>query len=352
MLRALMVSALALGSAAVETTTNNGADGKGFVGVRSGRFDGKVCLITGATSGLGEFTAYHLAKEGCAVVVTGRREDKGKKVTDNIAALSKSTLSPPGLFVKVDVKKSSEQKAMIDTIKAAYGRLDAVFANAGVAEGVPIDEMADEAWDHVMDTNLKGVFYTVRESVKLLKEPAPGKEGEGIASLGLKSGENKGGSIVLCSSIFGLRGQSALAAYAASKHGLEGMKKSAAGGLQKHNIRINNVNPSWTPSEMTAGLEAMPAFKDVILHTQPGGELSYQGEVAAAVAYLLSADAAYINGHSLPVDGGMTGHLVPESYWQDGMARAMAQLGAANVQDLATEAGIGQQGEKKKKGEL
>merc|ERR1712232_375677 len=98
---------------------------------------------------------------------------------------------------KMDVAKSAQQKAMIDTINATYGRLDAVFANAGVAGSAAIDEMSDEYWDHVMDTNLKGVFYTVRESVKLLKEPAPGKEGVGIASLGLKAGENKGGSIVL-----------------------------------------------------------------------------------------------------------------------------------------------------------
>ena len=102
-----------------------------------GRFAGKVCFITGATSGIGEHAAYHLAKEGCAVAVTGRREENGAKVVEHIEGLAGiSALSPPAMFVKVDVTDYDSVAAAVAKIESTWGRLDAVFANAGVS-GMP-----------------------------------------------------------------------------------------------------------------------------------------------------------------------------------------------------------------------
>lgn len=298
------VSFLALSSCAIfgsASAAEPEADPKkaSFVGVRPGRFAGKVCFVTGSTSGIGEHSAYHLAQEGCAVAVTGRREDRGAAVVEHINSLSGiSTLNPPAIFIKLDVTSDESMKAAVDKIGETWGRLDAVFANAGVAAPTIVgDPAAQGAFDWVTSVNINGVFRTVAQSAPLM----------------MKTG---GGNYVLCSSIYGLRATPYFTGYIASKHALEGMKKALAGEFLQYNIRVNNLNPSFTPSELTEGFMALPPFRERVMNEmQPDRKLAELSETSSTTAFLLSTDSQYINGVSIPVDGNMVNMpMNPDSF--------------------------------------
>lgn len=270
-----------------------------FQGLHPGRFDGKVCLVTGGTAGIGEHAAHHLVQEGCAVVITGRREDKGAKVIEALNNLKgKSKLSPSALFVKMDVGNADEVESGVSKIEATYGRLDAVFANAGggaastVGPGTPLDE-----WNSVMNTNVNGVFYTMRFSSTLMKKTGPKKD-------------RPGGSIVLCSSILGQSSFGGYAAYITSKHALEGLKKAAAQefGLT---IRVNNVGPSFTSSDALDAATGVTPFMDWMKRHSTGGRLTEQSEVSSVVTWLLSDDSVYVSAQTILVDGGATSSFSP-----------------------------------------
>eukprot|EP00747_Dinoflagellata_sp_TGD_P169784 gnl/TRDRNA2_/TRDRNA2_199688_c0_seq1.p1 gnl/TRDRNA2_/TRDRNA2_199688_c0~~gnl/TRDRNA2_/TRDRNA2_199688_c0_seq1.p1 ORF type:complete len:317 (+),score=37.23 gnl/TRDRNA2_/TRDRNA2_199688_c0_seq1:65-1015(+) len=268
-----------------------------FKGLHPGRFDGKVCLITGATSGIGEHAAYHLAQEGCAVIVTGRREALGAKVVAKIDTfLTKSRLTPSALFVPLDVSQPSQVEAAIKKVNETYGRLDAVFANAGIDIATDFESTDPRAFGDVMSVNVNGVYYTIYYSQALLKQTGPAKA------------ESKG-SMVLCSSIYGLasRGDPG---YSTSKHAMEGLKKAAVQELGFDNkIRVNNVNPSYTLTEMVDESKVKPGKWQWILEMQMGGRFALLSEVSSVVAWLLSDDSEYVSGTSIPVDGGtLTGY--------------------------------------------
>lgn len=283
------------------------------VGLHPGRFAGKVCFITGATSGLGEHAAYHLAQEGCAVVVTGRREEKGAKVVKHIESLEGiSTLSPPAMYIKVDVTDYDSVAAAAAEIKATYGRLDAVFANAGVAQGVgsSVEGVDPTHFKNTIDINVLGVFHTIKASAPLMKASG-------------------GGSMVLCSSIYGLRATPMLSAYITSKHAVEGLKSSAGADLFQYNIRVNNLNPSFTPSEMTGGFMA-GAFREKAINVmQVDNRMSELGETSSVTAYLLSSDSQYINGQSMAVGAGMENNLMNPNSFRTALGEAFAAMGAA-----------------------
>jgi len=308
----LLAVCLATCNASCGDDCENNAKVAEFVGLRPGRFAGKVCFVTGATSGLGEHAAYHLAKEGCAVVVTGRREENGAKVVKHIESLAGiSTLSPPAMFIKVDVTDYDQVAAATAKIEETYGRLDAVFANAGVAAGIASVEDVDPAdFKFVLDVNVQGVFHTIKASTALMKATG-------------------GGSMVLCSSIYGLRATPMLSAYITSKHAVEGLKEAAAADLFQHNIRVNNMNPSWTPSEMTGPFMAGPFRDEVINAMQPDGKMSEMGETSAVTAYLLSADSVYVNGQSMAVGAGLENNLIQPGIFRTGLGKAFAAMGAA-----------------------
>jgi len=284
-----------------------------FIGLHPGRFAGKVCFITGATSGLGEHAAYHLAQEGCAVAVTGRRKEEGAAVVAHINSLAGiSTLDPPAMFIQVDVTKEDSVNAAVAEIEKTWGRLDSVFANAGVsavtmAQGDP-DSSKNFQW--LMDVNVVGVWKTVLASVPLMKQ-------------------NGGGQIVLTSSVAGLGASPLLSGYIASKHALEGMKKALAAELIEDNIRVNNLNPSFTPTELTAGYVSMPAFHTgAILEMQADSKLSKMGQTSSATAYLLSSDSQYVSGLSLPVSLGAENNMIKPSQFKSSFFTAVAQAQA------------------------
>jgi len=293
---------------------SQGLEEKTFRGLHGKRFDGLVCLVTGGTSGIGEHAAFHLAQEGCAVVVTGRRAEQGARVVDAIAKVGgRSSLSPSALFVKMDVGNASSVEAGVAQIADAYGRLDAVFANAGVSSRstfAPITPL--EAWKSVIDVNLNGVFYTMRFASQLMQQTGAGKTAPG-------------GTMVLCSSIFGQQTTMNTVAYTASKHALEGLKKSAVMEFGTE-IRVNNVGPSFTPSELSDKVLGTPV-EVWMKGNQMDSRFAEQAEVSSVVAWLLSSDSSYVSGQTILVDGGATQSWSPRAQQQK-LAQDMADFAA------------------------
>ncbi len=244
---------------------------------------GKVAIVTGASSGIGEAVALLMAQSGAKVVVAARRQAEGESVVQKIKDNGREAI-----FVKTDVAKLADHEALVAATLETYGRLDTVFNNAGVNGMGPLHEQTEEDWDYQMDINLKGSFFALKTQIPAL----------------LKSG---GGSIVLNASISGEIGNAALSIYSASKGGVIALARAAAIEYAAQGIRINTVNAGliWTP--MTEGafgsLETAGEFSAGKI---PMGRLGQPEEIARAVVFLASDDASYMTGQSLTVDGGYT----------------------------------------------
>jgi NAD(P)-dependent dehydrogenase (short-subunit alcohol dehydrogenase family) len=190
-------------------------------------FAGKVALITGGNAGIGRATAIEFAKHGAKVVVSGRREKEGHDVIAEIKALGGEAI-----FVKTDVSKASDVKAMIEQTLETFGRLDYAFNNAGIEQALtPLPEQTEETYDQIMNINVKGVWLSLKHEVPAM----------------LKAG---GGAIVNNSSIAGLVGFAMAPVYVASKHAVNGLTKSVALEYAKQNVRINAVAPGPIETRM------------------------------------------------------------------------------------------------------
>lgn len=251
------------------------------------RFAGKVCVVTGATSGIGKTVAIQLAKEGATIVLAARRETLGQALEREIRSLG-GTAS----FVPTDVTDAGSIARMVAQAVKAYGRLDAAFNNAGIS-GEAMKGSADHSldnWNAVIATNLTGVFVSMKQEIPAL----------------LAAG---GGAIVNTASTYGLIGSTAgHVPYAAAKHGVLGLTKSAAIEYAKANIRVNAICPGWTHSEMVDPvLDAMPdVLGAMISQDVPMARVADACEIARAVCWLLSDEASYVTGSAMVVDGGWT----------------------------------------------
>jgi NAD(P)-dependent dehydrogenase (short-subunit alcohol dehydrogenase family) len=244
--------------------------------------DGKVGLVTGATSGIGRETAVLFAKAGAKVVVSGRREPEGKETVELIHAAGSD-----GLFVKTDVSKASEVEALVRTAVEKFGRLDVAFNNAGI-EGVwvPIVRQAEEDWDRTIAINLKGVWLCLKYELRQMLM------------------QGGGGAIVNMSSVTGLAGGAGAAAYSASKHGVIGLTKSAALETARSGIRINAVCPGVIETPMERRLFGAPAVHKSVIGLHPIGRFGRPAEIAEAVLWMCSDRASFMTGQSLVLDGG------------------------------------------------
>lgn len=242
-------------------------------------FQGKVALVTGGTSGIGKATAIAFGHAGAKVVLTGRREKEGAQV---VAEIKK--LGGDAAFVRADVAKDSEVKAMVDFTVDKFGRLDVAFNNAGVEWKGPLDQATEAEYRRVFDINVWGVLNSMRHEIPVM----------------LKNG---GGAIVNTSSVAGHIGLAQVSVYIASKHAVEGLTKSVALEFAKQNIRINAVAPGVIATEMFDRF-AGDEFRDQIVSTVPVGRVGVGDEIAAAVLYLASDAAKFTTGASLVVDGG------------------------------------------------
>jgi NAD(P)-dependent dehydrogenase (short-subunit alcohol dehydrogenase family) len=245
------------------------------------RLANKTALITGGNSGIGLATAKLFAAEGARVVITGRN-----KQTLEAAA---SELGPNALSIVADATDIAATEAAIKQAVATFGKLDIVFANAGIAGATPLGSATLEAFEKVIGTNITAVFFTVQAAVPHL---------------------NDGASIILNGSVISVLGNPGYSAYAASKAGVRAMARVMASELSPRNIRVNVVSPGairtpiWGPALATP--EAEKAFEKRIGAATPLGRLGEPDHISKTVLFLASDDSAHVQGQELFVDGGST----------------------------------------------
>jgi len=242
------------------------------------RLSGKVALVTGGSSGIGLAAAKRFAAEGATVYITGRKQEA---LDAAVAAIGGNVTA-----VRADSSVVADLDKLYATIRAKSGKLDVVFANAGIAAFVPLAAVTEEHYDSIVDTNLKGVVFTVKQAIPLLSE---------------------GASIILTSSTAGFKGMGAFSIYSATKAAIRQLARSWLVDLKDQKIRVNVISPGMVDTPAIAGLvgEANAAGTKAHVASQiPLGRIAHPEDIAAAALFLASDDASYINGIDLPVDGG------------------------------------------------
>lgn len=247
------------------------------------RYDNKVVLVTGGTSGIGRATALAFGAEGGEVIIAARRENLGNEVVRQIEAAGGKAV-----FIKTDIRGPAEIDRLFQEIQARYGRLDCAFNNAGLSSlGMPpAAKITEEEWDDILNTNLRGTWLCMKQEVTMM----------------LKQG---GGVIVNTASVLGLTGEYGLASYCASKHGIIGLTKTAALEYAHKNIRINAVCPGPIRTEMMeAPMAQFPKMKDMLLAKTPMRRMAEPEEIAGAVLWLCSDASSFMTGKEMVVAGG------------------------------------------------
>jgi 3-oxoacyl-[acyl-carrier protein] reductase len=244
------------------------------------RFEGQVAVVTGAGRGIGRAIALRFASEGARVACVSRTDENAKKVVDEINA----TRPDAAKAYAVDVADHADVQRIAARILEDFGRADILVNNAGVRRDALAMRMSAEDWDTVINTNLRGAFSFTHALVRTMTK-------------------QRSGRIINISSVIGLMGNAGQTNYGASKAGLIGFTKSLARELASRNITVNAVAPGFVMTDMTAGLSDQ--IKDTIHSKIPLGRTGTPEEIAGAVAFLASADAAYITGQVLCVDGGI-----------------------------------------------
>jgi NAD(P)-dependent dehydrogenase (short-subunit alcohol dehydrogenase family) len=248
-------------------------------------YAGKVVLITGAATGMGETSAIEFAKAGAKVVVADWNEEAGLATVDAILAAGGEAQ-----FVRVDVSNGQSVKAMVDQTLAWYGRLDCAFNNAGIMEeNAKLADLDETMFDRIVAVNMKGVFLCMKYEL-----PVMVAQGKGV--------------IVNTSSVCAARILPNCAAYTASKFGVVALTRSAAVEYGASGVRINAILPGAIATPMAkAAIAADPERLERIKHTRPLGKVAEPLVIAKAAMWLCSDDAEHITGHALPVDGGYVG---------------------------------------------
>jgi len=246
----------------------------------SNRFDNKVVVVTGGSSGIGLATAKEFAAEGASVFITGRRQE----------ALDAAVRQIGGRITAIrgDMANLADIDRLYDAVQQQHAQIDIVFANAGGGEMVPLGAITEDHYQRTFDTNVKGVLFTVQKALPLLKD---------------------GGSIILTGSITGISGTPAFSVYSATKAAVRNFARSWILDLKDRHIRVNVVSPG--PVD-TAGLDELfgggtqaQGGRDYLASLTPLGRVGRADEIARAVLFLASDEASFVNGAELFVDGGM-----------------------------------------------
>lgn len=241
---------------------------------------GKVAVITGSSRGIGAAIAKTLAAQGAKVVVNHRNSPEG---AEEVAAAIKAG-GGEAMVVQADVSQNGEAQRLIKETVDTYGQIDILVNNAGVTRDTLIMTMKDEDWNLVLQTNLTSTFYCSKAAIRPMMK-------------------KRNGRIINITSVVGLAGQAGQTNYAASKAGIIGFTKALAREVGSRNITVNAVAPGFVPTALTDVLpEEM--IKSTVANT-PLGRLGTAEEVAYAVLFLASDEAAFITGHVLTVDGGL-----------------------------------------------
>jgi NAD(P)-dependent dehydrogenase (short-subunit alcohol dehydrogenase family) len=251
------------------------------------RFSGKVALVTGAASGIGRATVLLFAREGASVVVSNVAVEGGEETVSLVEGEGGRAT-----FVKADVSDAAEVEALIRRTVEAYGRLDYAFNNAGIEGPMATNtaDHSDEDWGRVIGINLKGVWLCMKHEIPRMLE-------------------HRGGSIVNNSSVAGLVGFAGSSAYAASKHGIVGLTKTAALEYAQSGIRVNAVCPGLIRTPMVERYVGGSAETEAqFAAVEPVGRMGSAEEVAEAVVWLCSEATSFVTGDAMAVDGAFVAH--------------------------------------------
>jgi 3-oxoacyl-[acyl-carrier protein] reductase len=239
--------------------------------------DGQIALVTGGSRGIGRVIAERLATDGARVALTSRSEESA-------AAVAAGLPGDGHLGAACDVADPASVDALIKQVEGELGPIDVVVNNAGITADNILVRLDDDAWDRVLDTNLKGTFHVVRAVARPMMK-------------------RRNGRIINITSVVGLTGNRGQVNYAASKAGLVGLTKSVAKELASRNVLCNAVAPGFIETDMTA--ELTEGARESLLSQVALGRLGAPEDVAGVVAFLAGPDAAYITGQVLVVDGGL-----------------------------------------------
>jgi len=262
----------------------NRNEGQNVTGNMDGAFAGKVAFVTGAGSGIGRAAALAFAREGASVVVADRSAESNQETARMI-----EELGPRALSVTCDVTRTEDVKAALDKAVEAFGHLDFAFNNAGSEQpSTATAHLTEQEWNRIIGINLRGIFLCVKYEIPLLLQ-------------------NGGGVIVNTSSGAGVKGFKGQAAYAAAKHGVIGLTKSAALDYASQNIRINAICPGIVATSMMDRFTGGKSEgRERVIAQEPVGRMGTAEEIAAAVVWLCSEPAAFMIGHAMVMDGGQT----------------------------------------------
>jgi len=246
-----------------------------------GRLTGKVALITGGTSGIGLATARLFKAEGAQVVVTGRDEQA--------LASTRKALGGEALAVRSDAGRLADIAELVETVKDRFGRLDVLVLNAGLAPARPIEAIDEEFFDHIMDVDFKGPFFTIQKALPLFRPQA---------------------SIVLITTIVAQIGMQQGSLYGAAKAALGSLARSLSAELVGRGIRVNAISPGPVDTPVFAKMGVPPEMMDGLMDQMkigiPMHRLGEADEIARAVLFLASSDSSFVLGEQIAVDGGMT----------------------------------------------
>jgi NAD(P)-dependent dehydrogenase (short-subunit alcohol dehydrogenase family) len=239
------------------------------------KLEGKIALITGGSSGIGLATAKRFVNEGANVFITGRRE---AELAAAVKEIGKNVTGVQG-----DVSKLGDLDRLFAQIKREKGKLDVVFANAGIPNLAPFGKITEEQYDSVFNGNVKGLLFTVQKALPLLPD---------------------GASIILNASIVASKGLPDWSVYSATKAAVRSFARTWTTDLKDRRIRVNAVSPGFTDTAPWHSIEAAEERMKAIASTVPLGRFGTPDEIAKAVVFLASDDSSYITGTELFVDGG------------------------------------------------
>lgn len=240
--------------------------------------DGKIAIVTGASSGIGKAIAERYSWEGAEVVVADVNQEDGEKIADEIN----------GVFMNCDVSSKEDVERVVNNTVEKFGRLDIMVNNAGIGSVEGIEDMDLEDYEQIRSVDLDGVVYGCKAATPHLKETE--------------------GTIINIASIYGLVGDVGATAYNAAKGGVVNLTRSVADDLAQHNVRVNSICPGFVDTPMTEEALEDEDFRNHVVGETPLGRVAEPGEIASAALFLASDEASYITGVNLPVDGGWTSH--------------------------------------------
>jgi NAD(P)-dependent dehydrogenase (short-subunit alcohol dehydrogenase family) len=245
------------------------------------RLDGKTGVITGGNSGIGLATAQRFVDEGAYVFITGRRQSE---LDVAVKQIGKNNVTG----VQGDVSNVADLDRLYDTVKQQKGRIDVLFANAGIIELAPLGSITESHFDKIFNINVKGLLFTVQKALPLFQD---------------------GGSIILTGSIGGSKGYEGSSVYSATKAAIRSFARAWTIDLKHHKIRVNAISPGPIDTPMTSSMvqseELGEQLKTNLVSAVPLGRMGNPDEVAKAVSFLASDDSSYVTGTELFVDGGM-----------------------------------------------